>query len=381
MISFQPTDEEQSFAEMALDFAIKHIRPNARLCEKERTVISDIAQKAVELGFSTLELPESWAGLELPLISQVQIWQALSYGDLAVVQGIPGAGDAASLIRLDPDAPPLQAYKDLGMGSDSWPKVAFIDVLNRERLYKSDLTLTPSGSGYVLNGTSPPVIQARTAESAAIAAVDDQGEAAVLWLNHGGWQVKEGDFRLGLLAAGLGRLSFNEYHVGAEEVIARGQAALELMKKVENRIRVLQAAKEVGLMEAALNYVVEYTAGRKAFGQEIAKFQGVSFTVADMAFETAACRHLVWRAALKVEEEPSDSLGTSLSALYRAHKAMRFVTDSAVQLLGGHGYVQEYPAEKWMRDAQAQTVLYGREKDLLMRRGEKILETAKEEIR
>ncbi|WP_027725100.1 acyl-CoA dehydrogenase family protein [Tuberibacillus calidus] len=381
MISFQPTDEEQSFAEMALDFAIKHIRPNARLCEKERTVISDIAQKAVELGFSTLELPESWAGLELPLISQVQIWQALSYGDLAVVQGIPGAGDAASLIRLDPDAPPLQAYKDLGMGRDSWPPVAFIDVLNRERLYKSDLTLTPSGSGYVLNGTSPPVIQARTAESAAIAAVDDQGEAAVLWLNHGGWQVKEGDFRLGLLAAGLGRLSFNEYHVGAEEVIARGQAALELMKKVENRIRVLQAAKEVGLMEAALNYVVEYTAGRKAFGQEIAKFQGVSFTVADMAFETAACRHLVWRAALKVEEEPSDSLGTSLSALYRAHKAMRFVTDSAVQLLGGHGYVQEYPAEKWMRDAQAQTVLYGREKDLLMRRGEKILETAKEEIR
>jgi len=381
MISFQPTDEEQSFAEMALDFAIKHIRPNARHCEKERTVISDIAQKAVELGFSTLELPESWAGLELPLISQVQIWQALSYGDLAVVQGIPGAGDAASLIRLDPDAPPLQAYKDLGMGRDSWPPVAFIDVLNRERLYKSDLTLTPSGSGYVLNGTSPPVIQARTAESAAIAAVDDQGEAAVLWLNHGGWQVKEGDFRLGLLAAGLGRLSFNEYHVGAEEVIARGQAALELMKKVENRIRVLQAAKEVGLMEAALNYVVEYTAGRKAFGQEIAKFQGVSFTVADMAFETAACRHLVWRAALKVEEEPSDSLGTSLSALYRAHKAMRFVTDSAVQLLGGHGYVQEYPAEKWMRDAQAQTVLYGREKDLLMRRGEKILETAKEEIR
>jgi len=381
MISFQPTDEEQSFAEMALDFAIKHIRPNARLCEKERTVISDIAQKAVELGFSTLELPESWAGLELPLISQVQIWQALSYGDLAVVQGIPGAGDAASLIRLDPDALPLQAYKDLGMGRDSWPPVAFIDVLNRERLYKSDLTLTPSDSGYVLNGTSPPVIQARTAESAAIAAVDAQGEAAVLWLNQGGWQVKEGDFRLGLLAAGLGRLSFNEYHVGAEEVIARGQAALELMKKVENRIRVLQAAKEVGLMEAALNYVVEYTAGRKAFGQEIAKFQGVSFTVADMAFETAANRHLVWRAALKVEEDPSDPLGTSLSALYRAHKAMRFVTDSAVQLLGGHGYVQEYPAEKWMRDAQAQTVLYGREKDLLMRRGEQILETAKEEIR
>jgi len=90
---------------------------------------------------------------------------------------------------------------------------------------------------------------------------------------------------------------------------------------------------------------------------------------------------LVWQAALKVEEDPSDPLGTSLSALYRAHKAMRFVTDSAVQLLGGHGYVQEYPAEKWMRDAQAQTVLYGREKDLLMRRGEQILETAKEEIR
>src|SRR5699024_8543690 len=92
-----------------------------------------------------------------------------------------------------------------------------------------------------------------------------------------------------------------------------------------------------------------------------------------MAIETRIANHLVWEAAVKDDEEEKDASGLALSALHRAHQSARYVTDSADQLLGGHGYIEEYPAEKWAREALAQVTLYGRAEDLLIRRGEQVL--------
>jgi acyl-CoA dehydrogenase len=373
MISFQANEDEQAFTNLAKSVAMDVIRPQARLCEQNRTVSGDIMKKVEELGLDVLEFPEDWGGLALSLISQVQIWQALGYGDLGVVQGLRGAGDAASLIRLLPESPSLQLYKTEGLGSASWPSVAFIDHTDPLDPWALKLKISPRGKGYLLEGTSKPVRLAAFAEYIAIAGMDTQGDTVILWLDNCGWKVDEGDYRLGLLPAGLGRIQFSEVSVCEEQVVSRGQAAKDLIEKLQNRILVLQASKEVGLMDAAIDYAVEYTAARKAFGQEIAKFQGVSFTIADMAFERQASRNLVWQAAAKVEAEAQSATGYVLQALYRTHRSVRFITDSAVQLLGGHGFVQEFPVEKWMRDAEAQVMLYGREKAFLLRRGEQIM--------
>ncbi|HET6872469.1 MAG TPA: acyl-CoA dehydrogenase family protein [Sporolactobacillaceae bacterium] len=373
MISFYATDDEQAFIEIAKSFAMDRVRPEARVCEQNRSVSADILKKVDELGFNVLELPESWGGLELPLISQVQILQALSYGDIGVVQGLTGAGDTASLIRLIPEHSALQSYKREGLGRHSWPSAAFLDHTDTEDPWTAKLEMIPNDSGYLLNGISKPARLATTAEYVAVAGKDTQGESVILWLDNQKWQVEEGDYRLGLLACGLGRLHFSQLSVSHDQVIARGAEAESLIARLQNRILVLQGSKEVGLMDAALEYATEYTAGRKAFGQEIAKFQGVSFTIADMAFERQASRNLVYQAATKVDDEKEDASGYVLRAIYRTHRSVRFVTDSAVQLLGGHGFVQEFPVEKWMRDAEAQVMLYGREKALLLRRGQQIM--------
>lgn len=377
MISFQPTEDEAAFVEVAKEFADEQIRPNARDCEENRAVSDDITKKIEELGFPTLELPESWGGMEQPLISQVQMLQALSYGDLGIVQGLPGAGDAASLIRLDSDNPAFESYKNAGKNG-TWPTVAFLDVTDTEAPWNG-VEVASTESGYTLRGTSEPIRLAAFADALAVAITDPDGQPLILWMEDG-WHAAEGDYRLGLLAAGCARIVFEGTETSEGQIVAQGDEARELLSKANARIRVLQAAKEVGLMEAALDYVVEYTAGRKAFGQEIAKFQGVSFTVAEMAIQTRAANHLVWQAATKIDAQSPDAVGASVRALSRAHRSVRFVTDSGVQMLGGHGFVQEFPVEKWMRDAQAQVMLYGRERDLTVRRGEQILTGAKEEV-
>lgn len=379
MASFRPTEEEQAFREMAKNFAIETIRPVARDCEDNREVSEDIVKQIEELGFGALELPESWGGLELPLITQALIYQSLSYGDLGIVQGLPGAGDASSLMRLAPEHPAFQTYKEAGQNG-TWPDVAFIDATSSDDPWLANLEINQDGDGYIVDGISQPVRLAQNAEYVALAAVDNQGESVILWFDKNGWTVPEGDYRLGLLAARLGRIQFSNVNAGANQIVARGSEAEQLITNVQNRIYVLQGAKQVGLMEAALDYTVEYTAGRKAFGQEIAKFQGVSFTVAHMAFELQAANHLVWLAATTVQDNKKDATGNALRAMYRAHRAARYVTDNSVQMLGGHGFVKEFPAEKWMRDAQAQVALYGRERDFLIRHGEQIMNRTKKEV-
>lgn len=130
-------------------------------------------------------------------------------------------------------------------------------------------------------------------------------------------------------------------------------------------------------MQAAVDFATAYTAERQAFGRPIASFQGVSFKVAQMVIETRVVRNLLLQAAWAIDEGKQWAEGYSLRAIHRAHRGVRFVTDSAVQLLGGHGYVRDYPVEKWMRDAQAQVLLYGKEDDFLIERGRDIVSKVK----
>jgi hypothetical protein len=373
VISFCATEDEAAFTELARNIAEDRVRPLARECENNGEVDKKLIEQLQDLGFLSLELPEDWGGLSLPLITQVQVLQALSYGDLGTMQGLPGAGDTASFIRLTPDYSFIQSYKEELKNKKAG---AFIDMNDD---LGDNLTLLPNDDGYILQGESKPVRLAAFADYVFVGGEDARGKHVVLLLNNpNDWKVENGDYRLGLLASGLGRFLFDAVQISKRNILAEGEDAKNLLRQARTRIYILEAAKEVGLMEAALDYATAYTAERKAFGQEIAKFQGVSFRIAKMAVETKAARNLIWEAAINADNQHTAAQGLALRALFRAHRSVRYVTDSAVQLLGGHGFVQEFPVEKWMRDAQTQVVLYGREKDLLVQRGKQIVAEAKE---
>ena len=111
MVSFLPSEEEKAFVDVAKDFAIQKIRPYARQTEKNKGVSEEIVKQLTNLGLLHLELPESYGGLELPLVSQVQILEALAYGDLDTIQGLPGSGQGASFIRLQDEHQAFSSYK------------------------------------------------------------------------------------------------------------------------------------------------------------------------------------------------------------------------------------------------------------------------------
>lgn len=360
MVSFKPSDEEAAFIHVAKNFAREFIRPAARETEKNRQVSENIVKKLKEAGMNNLELPESFGGLELPVLSQVQILEELAYGDLDIVQGLPGAGEAGSFIREKEEHPAFDSYKK-ACQAGGIPTIAFCHP-NQPKL-----TISRHQDSYIIDGETVPLRMGKFADFVLLLGKEQNGEDVIIWLENGSdtsFKALDGDYRLGLLSAGFACLSFQRVTVSKKSVIACGAEAGQLASLAMSRIRIMEAAKEVGVISGALDYTVEYTASRKAFGSEIAKFQGVSFNVAQMAIHVKGARHLVLYAAKQIDEGTSEAVFHSIQALKNAHRAIRFVTDSAVQLLGGHGYVQDHPVEKWMRDGQAQVAWLEQEHDL-----------------
>jgi len=113
---------------------------------------------------------------------------------------------------------------------------------------------------------------------------------------------------------------------------------------------VINAARQVGLARAAYEFALEYTQERKAFGKPVAHFQSIAFALADMAMDVDAARWMVWRAATELEK---GSWSSAVAATAHANEAAWRVADNGVQLLGGAGYVKDYPVEKWLRDTKA----------------------------
>lgn len=376
MISFNPTEEEIEFTQIAKKVA-QSIREQAREGEHDVSSLENIMEEIEEIGFNKMEEPERFGGMALPILSQVQINAALAYGDLGTVQAIAGLADAASLLRIveenEINEDILQAFHKKGC------TVAFVDETN---ISNEQLTLTKNESVYLLNGITTPVRLANLATNIVLATVDERDEVLLLSLDKEltSWARLQEDYYLGLQEAQIARFSFDQQSIAGTQIIAKGEEAKRIVRRMQSRVYLLQAAKQLGIMQAAVDYVTEHTAYRQAFGQTIAKFQGVSFRVSQMVIETNVVKNLIWQAASAVDEGEEEAHSLVLSAIHRAHKGVQYVTDSAVQLLGGHGFVQDYPVEKWMRDAQAQVLLYGNEQMFLNQCGHELISMAKTEV-
>jgi acyl-CoA dehydrogenase len=137
-----------------------------------------------------------------------------------------------------------------------------------------------------------------------------------------------------------------------------GCVVKERLSRIENAPRLFGrmvltcAARQVGLARAAYEYALAYTQERQAFGKPVAHFQAIAFTLAEMHMDVEAARWMVWRAAPQSGGEKGALREIAMAGAHANEAAWR-VADNAVQLLGGAGFVQDYPVEKWLRDTKA----------------------------
>ena len=221
------------------------------------------------------------------------------------------------------------------------------------------------GDGWVLNGTKAWISQAGVSTHYTVMAVTEPGVGArgisafVVHADDPGLVVGRPEHKMGIKGSPTCELHFEDCRIPAGRMIGAPGTGFRTALATLDHTRLTIAAQAVGIAQGSLDAAVAYTKTRRQFGQAVSDFQGVQFMLADMAMKTEAARQLVYAAAARADSDATDLTFFSAAAkCFASDTAMQVAVD-AVQLLGGAGYTQDFPVERYMRDAKITQIYEG----------------------
>jgi alkylation response protein AidB-like acyl-CoA dehydrogenase len=220
------------------------------------------------------------------------------------------------------------------------------------------------GDCYVLNGSKRFITHGSVANVLTVFALTDPDAGGrkgmsgfIVETATPGFAAPRVEHKMGIRGSPTAELTFDDVRVPVENRLGEEGDGFKIAMGTLDRSRLSIAAQAVGIAQGAIDQATKYAADRKQFDERVVDFQGIQFMLADMASQTEAARALTYAAAARVDANASDlPYWTSSAKLVAGDTAMRVTTD-AVQILGGYGYITEYPVERMMRDAKI-TQLY-----------------------
>src|SRR5947209_906909 len=224
----------------------------------------------------------------------------------------------------------------------------------------------PDGDDWVIDGTKNWITNLGIADFYVVFAVTDASAghsrgitAFVVEADRPGFSVGKLEHKLGIRGSPTGQPIFDGVRVPAENIVGEVNRGFQVAMSTLDRSRLGVAAQALGIAQGATDYAAAYARERRQFGKPINSFQAIQFKLADMETQCAAARELLYQACSKIDRGDGD-LGkySAMAKLFCSDVAMR-VTVEAVQVLGGYGYVKEYPVERMMRDAKITQIYEG----------------------
>src|ERR1700758_2388408 len=222
------------------------------------------------------------------------------------------------------------------------------------------------GDEWVIDGTKNWITNLGIADFYVVFAVTDREAghsrgitAFVVEADRPGFSVGKLEHKLGIRGSPTGQPIFDGVRVPAENIVGEVGQGFKVAMSTLDRSRLGVAAQALGIAQGATDYAAAYAKERRQFGQPINSFQGIQFKLADMETQCAAARELLYQACAKIDRDDSD-IGkySAMAKLFCSDVAMK-VTVEAVQVLGGYGYVKEYPVERMLRDAKITQIYEG----------------------
>jgi alkylation response protein AidB-like acyl-CoA dehydrogenase len=363
-VDFNFSEEQLAIRDTIRELVQDKVAPRAAEIDEKEEYPKDIERLFAENGVLAIPIPEEYGGISG---SSVTICMA--------TEEIARACASSSLIL---GVQSLGSYPILVAGSEEQKK-RLCPPLAQGRVAAYALTEPDSGSDagamkttarrygdeYVITGSKVFITHGNIAETLIVFARTDGDAGAngitafVLEREQSPWTVVKLERKLGIKGSPTAMLAFDEVRVPAANRLGADGQGFKIALSVLDRSRPGIGAQALGIAEGALDYAVGYAKERQQFGQPIASFQGLQFMLADMATQIEAARHLVYLAATKVDQGAPDLTKiAAMAKLFASDTAMRVTTD-AVQVLGGSGYIKDYPVERMMRDAKITQIYEG----------------------
>jgi alkylation response protein AidB-like acyl-CoA dehydrogenase len=361
MYSFEPTEEQQMLVEAVGKYAINDLRAAAHEAEEGGGLPEKVVSKGWELGLLQASIPEAYGGFgERSAVTGVLAVEEMAFGDLAGTLAVLTPSLFAMPILLVGSEEQKQTYLHRVIEGQWSPyTAALIEYAFDFDPNALKTTATLDGEEYVLNGEKAFVPFAKDAKSILVyASLDGGTQGFIVPKDSAGLTVSdEREKLMSLNALPLCRVHLENVKVPVSNRL--GGVAGHDFEPILASMRLATAATAVGVANAAFEYSRDYAKEREAFGVKIAQKQAIAFMLAEMRTEIEAIRLLTWEAAWKMDIGREDAwIEAYLAATGAADMAM-MVTDRAVQILGGHGYIREHPVEMWMRNGRGFAMLTG----------------------
>ena len=361
MYSFEPTEEQQMLMEAVGKYASNDLRTMAREAEEGGELPKKLVSKGWELGLLQASIPEAYDGFgERNAVTGVLAVEEMAFGDLAGTLAVMTPSLFATPILLVGSEEQKKEYLPKVIEGDWSPYTAALIEYAFDFDPNALKTMaTASGDHFILNGEKAFVPFAKDSEAILVYAdLDGRTQGFIIPKGAAGVIISEEREKLmSLNALPLYRVTLDSVKVPVSNRL--GGASGHDFEPILASMRVATAAAAVGVANAAFEYSKNYAKEREAFGVKIAQKQAIAFMLAEMRTEIEASRLLAWEAAWKLDQGKEDAFTEAYLAFTGAADMAMMVTDRAVQILGGHGYIREHPVEMWMRNGRGFAMFTG----------------------
>jgi alkylation response protein AidB-like acyl-CoA dehydrogenase len=359
------TEEQEMIKDLAHQIAEEKFKPIRAEMDEKAEFPWDVVKVLRESDMFGIYLPEEYGGL--------------GGGVLELCLAVEELSRVCGGISLSLAATALAAFPILLFGSDEQKKKYLPDLASGAHLAAFALTEPEAGSDagatkttarlegdhYILNGTKCFITNGSVADIITVIAMTDKSRgsrgasAFIVEKGMDGFSVGKEEHKMGIRSSSTSELIFEDCKVPKENLIAREGMGFIVAMKTLDQSRPGVASQALGIAQGALEAAVDYARQRKQFDRPIITFQGLQWMLSDMATRVEAVRALVYSVARAIDGgEKRVAKDSAICKLFASDMAMSVTTD-AVQILGGYGYMKEYPVEKMMRDAKITQIYEG----------------------
>ncbi|KHE68579.1 acyl-CoA dehydrogenase [Halobacillus sp. BBL2006] len=365
-MNLQFTDEQEMMRKMVRDFAEKEVAPAVERMEKEDRFPSELLPKMGELGLMGIPIPEKYGGAEMDYTSYIIAIHELSKvsATLGVILSVHTSVGTNPILYFGTEEqkqkyiPKLASGEYLGAFALTEPSAGSDASSLKTRAEKR-------GDNYILNGSKVFITNGGEADTFIVFARTNADvptgkglSAFIVERDTPGFSIGKAEKKMGLHGSSTVSLNFDQCEVPASQLLGTEGAGYKIALANLNMGRIGIAAQSLGIAEAALEHASAYAKERVQFGQPIAKLQGISFKLADMATAVEASKLLVYNAASMQQRGEKCGKEVSMAKLFASKTAVDTAIE-AVQIHGGYGYTEDYAVERFFRDAKVCEIYEG----------------------
>ena len=359
------TDDQKMIRDLAAQIAREKIAPIAAEFDESGEFPWDVVKTLAQADLYRVFIPQEYEGLGGGVFEMCLVVEELS----KACGGIALCYAASALGTI-----PIILYGSDEQKKKYLPRLAAGEIVAAFGLTEAGAgsdaagiktTAKPDGDSYVINGTKQWITNGGEAAVYTVIALTDpargvRGSSAILVdKDHPGFTFGKKENKMGIRASATRELVFQDCRVPKSNILGKEGMGFLVAMRTLDQSRPGVASQALGIAQGALDKAVEYSREREQFGKPISAFQGIQFMLADMATQVEAARALTYAAAKSIDGGEKDvSRMSAMAKVFASDTAMKVTTD-AVQVLGGYGYMKEYPVEKMMRDAKITQIYEG----------------------